>query len=235
MSEKISSDLRREAVSANVMAPSKSAITRTAILNAAMQFLQTNDFRDLTVGNLMASVGYSRATFYQYFHDLHCLMETLLDSVKGVIVEGAQTWLSGKGDPAFNLHRSLTSLVDVGYEHGFVLKAVSDAASTDDRLEQVWETFLASFDELVAKRIAKDQAKGIIPEFDPYPVAYALNRMDASVLINSFAQGTKANKQDVLSAIVRVWLSTLYPLDAQKLFALEQRNEQPANLGNSDT
>jgi TetR/AcrR family transcriptional regulator, ethionamide resistance regulator len=59
--------------------------------------------------------------------------------------------------------------------------------------------------------------------------------MDASVLINAFAQGKKANKQRVLSAIVRVWLSTLYPLDAQKLFVLEQRNEQPANNGNRDS
>ena len=82
MSDRIKSDLRREVVAANVMAPSKSALTKSAILNAAMQFLEAHQFRDLTVGILMANTGYSRATFYQYFNDLHGLMETLLDGVR---------------------------------------------------------------------------------------------------------------------------------------------------------
>ena len=93
--------------------------------------------------------------------------------------------------------------------------AVADAAPNDDRLEQVWETFLASFDEVVAARIAEDQAKGVTPEFDPYPVARALNRMNASILTSSFARGRKADKEDVLSAFLRIWLSTLYPFDAE--------------------
>ena len=215
MSDRIKSDLRREAVASNVMAPSKSALTRSAILNAAMQFLETHQFRDLTVGNLMINAGYSRAAFYQYFGDLHGLMETLLDGVKGGIVEGAQPWLTGEGEAVSSLQLSLTSLVDVGFEHGFILKAVKDAASNDDRLEQVWETFLGSFDEVVAARIAEDQAKGVTPEFDPYPVARALNRMNASILTSSFARGRKADKEDVLSAFLRIWLSTLYPFDAE--------------------
>jgi AcrR family transcriptional regulator len=126
MSDRIKSDLRREVVAANVMAPSKSALTKSAILNAAMQFLETHQFRNLTVGILMAKTGYSRATFYQYFNDLHGLMETLLDGVKGGIVDGAQPWLTGEGEPVSSLQLSLRSLVDVGYEHGFILKAVAE-------------------------------------------------------------------------------------------------------------
>jgi TetR/AcrR family transcriptional regulator, ethionamide resistance regulator len=222
MSDRITSALRREAVAANVIAPSKSALTKSAILDAAKQFLETHDFRDLTVGTLMSNAGYSRATFYQYFNDLHGLMAALLDGVKGGIVEGAHAWLSGEGDPASSLQRSLTALVDVGAEQGFILKAVADAAANDDRLEQIWEAFLEAFDQLVAARIAEDQASGITPEFDPYPVAHALNRMDASVLISSFGQSRKTNKQDVLSGILRIWLSTLYPSEAKKLLALEK-------------
>ncbi|MGR3635114.1 MAG: TetR/AcrR family transcriptional regulator [Shimia sp.] len=165
MSDRSKSDLRREAVAVNVLAPSKSALTKSAILSAAELFLQTHQFRDLTVGQLMANAGYSRAAFYQYFNDLHDLMETLLDGVKGGIIEGAQPWLSEERGSAYGLQRSLTALVDVGFKHGFILKAVADAASSDDRLDQVWETFLGSFDEIVAARIAKDQAKGLTPDF----------------------------------------------------------------------
>jgi len=196
------------------MPPSKAAMTRSAILDAGSDFLRTRPFRDLTVGLLMAGTKYSRPTFYLYFNDLHELMETLLGEVKGEIVDGAQAWLSNEGSAISGLQQSLAALVDVAHKHGTILKAVADAAPSDARLERVWETFLASFDEVVSARIAQDQAAGLTPEFDPLPVARALNRMDAGVLIQAFGSVEKAEKDRVLSAIMRIWLSTLYPFDA---------------------
>ena len=197
------------------MLPSKAALTRSAILDAGSEFLETRPFRDLTVGSLMAATEYSRPTFYLYFNDLPGLLEKLLDEVKGGIVEGAQAWLSNEGDGVSGLQKSLRSLVEIGYEHGTILKAVSDAAPSDARLEHVWETFLSSFDEVVSARICQDQAIGVTPEFDPLPVARALNRMDAGILINAFGAHPKAEKEEVVSAITRIWLATLYPFDAQ--------------------
>lgn len=161
----------------------------------------------------MAGTEHSRPTFYLYFNDLHGLMEALLDEVKGGIVEGAHTWLTNEGDALSGLQESLTALVEVGYAHGPILKAISDAAPNDARLEHVWQTFLASFDELVSARITQDQAKGITPEFDPLPVARALNRMDAGVLIHAFGTADKASKEEVRAGIMRVWVSTLYPFE----------------------
>ena len=56
----------------------KSERTRAAILNAALDFVWEHPFRDMTVATLMASTGVSRPAFYQYFRDLHEVMETLL-------------------------------------------------------------------------------------------------------------------------------------------------------------
>ena len=172
------------------------------------------------MGNLMAETDHSRSTFYLYFNDIHGLMEALLEEVKGGIVEGASAWLSNEGDAISELQASLKAVVDVGYEHGAILKAVSDAAPSDARLERVWQTFLGAFDEVVAARISQDQAKGVTPEFDPLPMARALNRMDAGMLIHAFGSAEKADKDSVLAAITRIWISTLYPFDAKA--ALEQ-------------
>lgn len=195
------------------MRPSKSALTRSSILDAGHEFLETQPFRDLTVGKLMARSGQSRPTFYQYFDDVHGLMEALLNEVKDGVIEGAKVWLSHEGDPVSELKKSLASVVEVGHLHGNILRAVADAATNDARLEQVWNAFLGSFDEAVAARIAHDQASGVTPEFDPLPVAQALNRMDVGLLIMSFGTPQKAEKADVLKAINRVWLSTLYPTE----------------------
>ena len=212
MSEKPT--IRSKGAGYRPMQPRKAERTRAAILEAGAAFLETRPFRDLTVGLLMAETPFSRPTFYLYFNDLHGLMEALLDDVKGGIVDGAYAWLSNEGDPVSGLQESLAALVDVAHEHGAILKAVADAAPSDARLEHVWDTFLASFDEVVAARIAEDQAAGLTPEFDPLPVARALNRLDAGTLIHAFGSGENANKDKVLQAIMRVWISTLYPFDA---------------------
>lgn len=207
--------------------PSKAAIAKSAIMDAGHDFLQSQPFRDLTVGTLMAKTGYSRPTFYLYFNDLHGLMEALLDEVKVGIVEGARHWLSNEGGAIEELQKSLSALVDVAHEHGAVLKAVSDAAPGDERLEQVWNAFLCSFDEVVAARIALDQAAGVTPEFEPLPVAQALNRLDAGILLHAFGTPEKADKRKVLAAIHRVWISTLYPSDAVSAIRIVKDIESP--------
>lgn len=226
MSKPIKSDLRRAEVAERTRQQSKTALTKSAILATASRFLEAHPFRDLTVGALMAEAGYSRPTFYQYFNDLHGLMETLLDDVKTGIIDGAQPWLAGQGDPIESLQRSLTALVDVGHEQGPILKAVADAAPSDSRLEHVWETFLAAFDEVVAARITEDQARGVTPQFDPYPVAQALNRMDAGLIITAFGQADKADKAAACAALRRIWISTLYPTVS---------NTPPLSTADSDT
>ena len=57
----------------------KSELTRTKILNAALDFLWSNPFRDMTVSSLMDATGVSRSLFYQYFNDVHMVINALLD------------------------------------------------------------------------------------------------------------------------------------------------------------
>ena len=52
----------------------KGELTRTEILNAGLDFLWSQRFRDMSVGSLMAATGVSRSAFYRYFSDLHDLI-----------------------------------------------------------------------------------------------------------------------------------------------------------------
>ena len=89
----------------------KSERTRQAILDAALKFLWTQPFRDLTVGELMSLAGTSRSAFYQYFQDLHDLMETLLCGLEEDIFGVAAPWLQGEGDPIPLLEETMEGLV----------------------------------------------------------------------------------------------------------------------------
>ena len=188
----------------------KSERTRAAILNAAVDFLWTHPFRDMTVNSLMASTGVGRSAFYQYFKDLHELMEILLDTVKGEIIAVTGPWFTGVGDPVVLLRESLDGLVEVCYQQGPILRATTDAATTDERLEKSWAQFIKRFDDGVTTRIEADQAQGLIPDFDARPVAIALNLMDAYTLIEAFGRRPRSKPEQVREALVRIWISTLY-------------------------
>ena len=188
----------------------KSERTRAAILNAAVDFLWTHPFRDMTVNSLMAPTGVGRSAFYQYFKDLHELMEILLDTVKGEVMAATGPWFTGVGDPVVLLNESLDGLVEVCYQQGPILRATTDAATTDDRLEKAWTQFVKQFNDGVTTRIEADQAQGLILDFDARPVAIALNLMDAYTLIEAFGRRPRSKREPVREALGRIWISTLY-------------------------
>ena len=192
----------------------KSERTREAILGAALDILWTHPFRDLKIAELMARAGSSRPTFYQYFTDLHDLMETLLETLKIEILDVAQPWLTAEGDPVSQLAEALSGLTKVSYRLGPIIRAVVEAAPMDERLERAWNNFVQAFDDAVTARIEQDQAAGLAERFDARPVAVALNRMDVGVLIHHFGKRPRSKPDRVYPSIARVWISTIYGQDA---------------------
>lgn len=188
----------------------KSERTRAAILNSALDFIWSHPFRDMKVSVLMASTGVSRSAFYQYFNDLHEVMENLLAILQDEIFEAAGPWVAGVGDPVVLVNESLTGLVRVCYQQGPLLRAVADAATTDERFEKDWKQFLGQFDDAACARIEADQKQGLIPDFDARPVAVALNRLDAYTIIEAFGQRPRSKPKPIQEALSRVWVSTLY-------------------------
>jgi AcrR family transcriptional regulator len=188
----------------------KSERTRAAILNAGLEFVWTHPFRDMTVNALMDSTNLSRSAFYQYFKDLHDLMQTLLGMVMEEVFAATGSWFQSTGDPVMLLNESLAGLVDVCYRLGPILRAADDAAATDERIENAWNHFKKQFDDAVTARIEADQAQGLIPQFDARPVAIALNRLDAYTLIEAFGQQPRSKPEPVREALERIWISTLY-------------------------
>ena len=188
----------------------KAERTRAAILDAALGFLWSRPFRDMTVNALMDTTDMSRSVFYRYFAGLHELMRAVQDLVQDEIFAAAEPWIAGTGDPVSLTHEAIAELVRVCHERGPFVRALSDAATSDQAFEEAWRQFLGAFDDAAAARIEADQQQGLIPEFEPRPVAFALNRLDASTLIEAFGQHPRMDPEPVREALARIWISTLY-------------------------
>ena len=188
----------------------KSDRTRAVILNAAFEFIWSRPFREMSVHSLMASTDLSRPAFYQYFTDVHDIMQTLLNMLGEEIFASSNLWLDGVGDPVALLNKTFDGLTQTCYRRGPFLRAISDAAATDERFEKDWRQFLGAFDDAGITRIEADQAQGLIVALDARPVAFALNRLNAYTFIDAFGQRPRSEPKPIQDALARIWISTLY-------------------------
>ena len=111
-------------------------------MDSAVRFLWEHSFRDLTVGELMGDTPLSRPAFYQYFTDMHELVESLLIEVGAVMHQTANPWIIGVGEPIAALLESQRGAVQTCVDHGPILRAVAEAAPLDERLEKTWSAFI---------------------------------------------------------------------------------------------
>ena len=201
----------------------KSDKTRQAILDAALEYLWEHSYRDLTIRELMSLAGSSRSAFYRYYEDLPAMMEQLLNELEERILAVAAAWFSGEGDPILMLRKSLGDMLGVCYQYGPIVRAVMDAAPTNEQLEKAWKSFASNFDNAVTQEIKRQQSEGLIKSFDTQTVAMALNRMNAEMVRYHFGHRPPTDQKIVRDAIIRVWVATLYGDNALDSYFPEEK------------
>ena len=191
-----------------------------AILAAARAFLAERPFREMTVEGVMARTGLSRPSFYAYFRDRYDLATRLLEGIGGVLFAVDRRWLVGEDDEREEARAALTAalhgLSETFAGYGPVLRAISDAASQDRRVEEVYQRGLVGrFVEAVAARISRDVRAGLSPgDLDPERTARALVLMTERYLLDAFGRPSSKPSEDereaVVGTLVGIWLRTLY-------------------------
>ena len=88
----------------------------------------------------MAATKYSRATFYLYFNDLHGLLETLLDEVKGGIIG-----FTPEFDPLL-VARALNRMDAVFLIRAFGSHPKAEKESVFSAISHIWLATLYPFD-----------------------------------------------------------------------------------------
>ena len=193
-----------------------------AILAAARSFLESNPFREMTVEGVMARTGLSRPAFYAYFRDRYDLVTRLLEGIGGLLFAVDRRWLVGAEESRKEASVVLADALRRGAEtfvlYGPVLRAISDAASQDVRVEEVYrygliERLVVS----VAARIERDVEAGLSPDdLDPEETARALVLMTERYLLDAFGKPEERTSREktgaVVEALVSVWVRTLYGL-----------------------
>ena len=189
------------------------------ILAAGRAFLEEHPFREMTVEGIMVRTGLSRPAFYAYFEDRYDLVTRLLEGVGGLLFALDWRWLSGtaEGNDARKvLVDALRAGSETFVEYGPVLRAISDAAGYDARVEEVYRGGLIQRLVIaVAARISRDIEAGVTPdELDPEQTARALVLMTERYLLDAFGRPerhpSRRETGAILDTVEGIWVRTLY-------------------------
>lgn len=190
-----------------------------AILAAARSFLEEHPFREMTVEGVMVRTGLSRPAFYAYFRDRYDLVTRLLEGVGGLLFALDWRWLSGvagEDESREVLVDALRAGSQTFVEYGPVLRAISDAAGQDARVEEVYRYGLIQrLVTAVAGRISRDVEAGVSPDgLDPEQTARALVLMTERYLLDTFGRPerrpSRSEAEAVFGTLEEIWVRTLY-------------------------
>lgn len=180
------------------------------ILDAAEELLREVPFRDVTVQAVMERTGLKRPAFYAHFRDRHELALRVVQTIGDELQDMTDRWMQGD-DPLRGARDALGGIVSVFERHGPVLRALSDAASTDERVERAYRSLIEDFIAATARHIRDEQAKGRVRDLpDVDETARALIWLDERYLTETLGRAPQADPSVVVDVLYDIWVTTLY-------------------------
>ena len=180
------------------------------IVEAAEALLREKPFRELTVDDLMRRTGLSRPSFYVYFRDRHDLVLKVVEHIGGELFAMSERWYEGTGDGRELIRDAIDGVVGVFAAHGPVLRALSDAASDDPRVEAAYLALIQRFVDATARHIEEEIAAGRVLPLDPVSTATALTWMMESYLQLKLGRTDDPDVEPIADTLATIWSRVLY-------------------------
>ena len=185
------------------------------ILDATEALLAEVPVAKLSVAQIIARAGVSRATFYFYFGSKYAVITALLLRVMDEIYEMARPFVDAEAGspPAEALRESIEGGARVWHEHRFVLRATSEHWSDVPELRDLWTGIVRRFTDGVAGSIDRGRAAGDLPA-GPDSRKLAASLLWASERVfyvaGLGADDVLPSEEEVVDVLAAMWTGALY-------------------------
>jgi AcrR family transcriptional regulator len=190
----------------------KRAAVQSAVLAATSELLGEGvSYADLNIERIATRAGISRTAFYFYFRDKRELLLRLTEDVTDELYRQADIWYSGGEDPAAEVAEALRNISALYTEHGAVLRAIVQAAATDDEVAVFWHAILDRFVDATARRIDELRANGgtVVAE-DARACAFALCWMIERAFNQQLVLGEPIAHDQLVAALSGIFVRAVY-------------------------
>ena len=120
----------------------------------------------------------------------------------------AEGWVAsaGAGYPTA-AKEGLAAVVDFFVGHGPLVRAITEAAASDERIEHAYRETLEALIEITAGAIDRVVAEGQLEAVpDSHALARALNLMNETYLLQEFGREPYGDPQVALATLETIWL-----------------------------
>jgi TetR/AcrR family transcriptional regulator, ethionamide resistance regulator len=187
---------------------------RRAILAATRGLLAERRFDELSVADILAAAGVSRASFYFYFASKHAVLAELVEEAVGAAQEVAAPWAGG-GPPAPRaaLERGTADGARLWREQAPVLRAIVEHWRSDAGLTELWTAMMERFTAVAAARIEEDRRSGRAPDTgtDARALAAVLTWAgERAYYLAAVGHPDFADEQRLVDVLTELWWSAIY-------------------------
>jgi len=183
--------------------------SRDRIVAAATALIRERGFTGLSIGEIMERAGIGRTIFYRHFDDLgDLLMKASREAIEALYATEVE--LSADEGPSGEVVRAaIESAVSVYSRHGPLLRALSEAAPSDERISGPQEAIRARFDELVAGVLSPLPGFAGKPEEEVLETARALNLVNTAYLTDAYGREPRVSEEVAVQTLSGIWLAVV--------------------------
>ncbi len=187
--------------------------TRRQILAVAERSLRERPYRELTVDVVMAETSLTRTAFYRHFDDVTDLVLRLYEDVSRELFAVVKRWAdtAGVGYPTPG-REGLAGMIDFYVRNGPLIRAIAEAAVTDERIELAYRGSIDRFIEVTTGALERMAGQGLLKVPDPRALARAMTIMNTAYLLAEFGRDPQGDPVLALETLEQVWLRLAMPL-----------------------
>jgi AcrR family transcriptional regulator len=184
---------------------------RERIVAAAEELVRDESFATLTVEDVMQEAGIGRTIFYRHFDDLADLLRRAGREAIDEMFDAQRRLQEARvGDSLEVVRAAIEPAVAVYRRHGPLLRAIAEAAASEERIAEGQEAMRRRFDELVEDALREMPALADNPPADLAETARALNLMNESYLRDAFGRKPRVSAETAIQTLTEIWFAVIH-------------------------
>ncbi|HKP89579.1 MAG TPA: TetR/AcrR family transcriptional regulator [Thermoleophilaceae bacterium] len=184
---------------------------RDRIVAAAEELVREGPYGALTVDDVMRKAGIGRTIFYRHFDDLPDLLRQAGREAIDEMFDAQRALADARlGDSEDVIRAAIEPAVAVYRRHGPLLRAISEAAASEEQIDQGQEAMRRRFDELVEDALRAMPGVAANPPADLAETARALNLMNESYLREAFGGEPRVSVETAIQTLTEVWFAVIH-------------------------
>lgn len=188
--------------------------SRERIVAAAEELVRHMSYGELSVDEVMREAGIGRTIFYRHFDDLADLLMRAGREAIDELYEAQRALAEARlGDGPEVVRQVVETAAGVYERHGPLLRAIAEAAASDEQVAAGQEGMRERFDELLAEALGEMPHIAAHPPADVAETARALNLLNTSYLLDAFGREPRVSTETAVQTLTEIWVATIHRTD----------------------